>query len=258
MKLFTRKVGRGSPLVILHGLFGMSDNWMTLSKRFAEEGFEVFAPDARNHGQSPWTDDFNYEVMAEDVLQLMNGVGIERASVIGHSMGGKTAMYFACEHPSKVEKLIVVDMSPRVYAIANKDVIAAMRGIDLKNISSRKEAEVSLRDSLHDETTVQFLLKSLYWKGERLAWRFNLDAIEKNIERMCDGLPDNYYNDGPTLFLRGDNSSYISDNDTPMIKKHFPKATITTISNAGHWIHAENPQGFTEAVLKFLLRFTTK
>jgi len=252
MNLFSRKMGEGKPLVILHGLFGMSDNWMTLAKQFASKGFAVFMPDARNHGQSPWSEEFNYIVMAQDVLELLDIEGLQKATLIGHSMGGKTSMFFACKNSSRVEKLIVADMSPRKYPVGNLEVIAAMRAVDLSNITSRKEAEVSLKNSLKDEVTVQFLLKSLYWKDEKLAWRFNLDAIEKNIERMSDPLPSDYNFSSPTLFLRGDRSSYISNEDAPLIKQHFPNSMIEIIPNAGHWIHAENPQGFMNALLNFL------
>jgi pimeloyl-ACP methyl ester carboxylesterase len=195
MKLFFRKIGEGKPLIILHGLFGMSDNWMTLAKEFATHNFSVYLPDARNHGRSPWDDAFNYGVMADDLSKLMDDEKISLASLIGHSMGGKTAMLFATQHPERVEKLIVADMSPRKYPPGNLDVIAALHSVNLNLISSRKEAEEKLRAALKgDETTVQFLLKSLYWrphpqplsKGEGSSVELFLGGCCFVYEYFCD------------------------------------------------------------------------
>jgi esterase len=255
MKLFYRQEGEGQPLIILHGLFGMSDNWYTLGKEFAANNFSVYLPDARNHGRSPHAEDFNYDVMAEDIVQLMKDENISSASFIGHSMGGKTAMFFAAQHAEQVQKLIVTDMAPRGYESSNEKVVAALRAIDLNKISSRKEAEEKLRSALNDEVTTQFLLKSFYWKeGEekKLSWRFNVDAIAKNLQRTGDALPDNAIFIGDTLFIRGEKSNYITQADEPLIKKHFPNSEIKTVAGAGHWVHAENPKGFMEAALDFL------
>jgi esterase len=253
MKLFYRKIGEGKPLIVLHGLFGMSDNWNTLAKEFAEHGYAVYLPDARNHGRSPQDDEFNYDVMADDILQLMEDEAIDRAILTGHSMGGKTAMFFASKYAERVEKLVVADMAPRAYAATNEHVIAALRQIDLQTASSRKEVETALSNALkNDEVTTQFLLKSLYWNDDKkLDWRFNLDAIENNLDKMSEALPSNFHFNGDTLFIRGEKSNYITEADEPLIKKHFPKAIIKTIANAGHWIHAENPKGFMEAVALF-------
>jgi esterase len=256
MKLFFRKIGEGRPLIILHGVFGMSDNWMTLSKEFAANNFCVYAVDARNHGRSPHDDVFTFEAMADDVLELMDDEKISTASFIGHSMGGRTAMVFSSMHPERMEKLIVVDMSPRAYPSANQNVMAAMRSIDLNKISSRKEAEEKLKAALNgDEATAQFLLKSLYWEEgakKKLAWRFNLDVIEKNMSAAAGALNSDMLFNGPTLFIRGEKSDYITADDERVIKKHFPKAKIETIPGVGHWVHAENPTGFMEVVRKFL------
>jgi esterase len=253
MKLFFRKSGGGRPLIILHGLFGMSDNWMTLSKQFTENGFLVYAADARNHGRSPHSDDFNYSLMSNDVLELMADEHIDSAAVIGHSMGGKTGMWLACEHPGKVSRLVVADMAPRFYAPHHESVIAAIHSVDLE-AGSRKAAEKRLRETLHNEGTIQFLLKNLYWnEDEKLVWRFNISGIEKNIAAVGESLPEKFIFEGDTLFLRGGKSGYIIEKDFPEIKKIFPKAALKTVDNAGHWIHAENPKGFMDAVLPFLL-----
>jgi esterase len=253
MKLFFRKSGEGNPLIILHGLFGMSDNWMTLSKQFAEIGFTVYAADARNHGRSPHSDYFNYPVMCEDVLEMMADENMAHAAILGHSMGAKTAMWLACMHPERISKLISSDMAPRAYAPHHQNVLTAIHSVNLSATNSRKEAEDKLRETLRDEGTVQFLLKNLYWnEQDKLAWRFNLDGIEKNIAATGTALPADFRFEGETLFLRGEKSGYISDSDTAAIKKHFPRATVKTVANAGHWIHAENPAGFMEAALMFL------
>jgi pimeloyl-ACP methyl ester carboxylesterase len=253
MKLFFKKSGEGRPLIILHGLFGMGDNWMTLSRKFIDNGFQVYGVDARNHGRSPHSDEFNYHVMSEDLIELMDDENISAATVIGHSMGGKTAMWLACKHPDRVSKLISVDISPKYYAPHHQTVFAAIHGIDLGQLTSRKAAETGLREILHDEDTIRFLLKNLYWdEKEKLAWRFYLSGIEKSIGSIGDALPEEYMYNGKTLFLRGEKSGYVTVRDESEIVKHFPKAVISTVSNAGHWIHAENPNGFMDVVLSFI------
>ena len=239
--------------MILHGLFGMGDNWATLSRQFSEKGFVVYVVDARNHGRSPHSDEFNFPLMSNDMIELLDDEKLASAAVIGHSMGGKTAMWMACEHPDRISKLVVADMAPRFYAPHHQSVIAAIHAVNLDQVTSRKEVENMLRDSLRDEGTIQFLLKNLYWnEKEKLKWRFNLDGIEKNISNIGIALPEQYHFEGKTLFLRGEKSGYITDADKTDIEKHFPAAEIKTVPDAGHWIHAENPTGFMEAVIPFL------
>jgi esterase len=254
MKLFFKKSGEGKPLMILHGLFGMSDNWNTLSKQFSEKGFLVYLIDLRNHGRSPHSEEFDFGLMSGDMIELMNDEKLVSASVIGHSLGGKSAMWMACEHPDRVSKLLVADMAPRYYEPHHQSVIAAIHSVDPEHISSRKEAETILRESLRDEDTIQFLLKNLYWnEQEKLDWRFNITSIEKNISKIGIALPEHFRFNGKTLFLRGEKSGYITDADKQDIVNHFPSAIIKTIPGAGHWIHAENPKGFMDAALPFLL-----
>jgi esterase len=253
MKLFFRKSGEGKPLLIMHGLFGMSDNWSTLSKQFSEKGFLVYIVDARNHGRSPHSDEFDFPLMSADMIELMDDEKIQSANIIGHSMGGKTAMWMACENPNRISKLLVADMAPRFYAPHHEGVIAAIHAADPAIITSRKEAEKFLRESLHDEGTIQFLLKNLYWnENEKLDWRFNLNGIEKNLSNIGIALPEHFRFSGRTLFLRGEKSGYITETDKTDILKHFPSAEIKTVPDAGHWIHAENPSGFMNAALEFL------
>lgn len=252
MNLFYKKFGGGKPLIILHGLFGSLDNWQTIGKQFAEKGFEVYLVDQRNHGHSPHDEVWNYEVMSEDLLGLMQTLQLEKASIIGHSMGGKTAIYFANKYPNKLEKLIVADIATKYYPVHHSSVITTLKAVSLDKISSRKEAEEILNKNLPgDIGTQQFLLKSLYWiEGEekKLAWRFNLNVIAANIENI--GVEVETKNiTAPTLFMKGEKSEYINKEDIESLKKYFQ---LEVIPGAGHWIHAEKPIEFFNCALKFL------
>ncbi len=254
MKLFFKKTGEGKPLIILHGLFGMGDNWASLSKIFSEKGFCCYLVDQRNHGKSPHSEDFTYETMVEDLLELMIDEKISKADIIGHSMGGKTAMFFALNHPDRINKLIVADMAPRYYAPHHDAIFSALNSIDTSGLLSRKEAEEQLRAALKDESTIQFLLKNLYWKDDKhLDWRFGFLEIEKNIEEIGKELPPDSLINISVLFLRGERSGYINEKDRIEIKRIFPLAEIKTIPDAGHWIHAENPKIFMGMVIEYLL-----
>ena len=205
MKLFFKKTGEGKPLIILHGLFGQSDNWSTLSKNFSKNGFCCYLVDQRNHGRSPHSEDFTYEIMAEDLLELMNDEKIDSADIIGHSMGGKTAMFFALKHADRINKMIVADMAPKYYAPHHQAIFSALKSIDTSSLTSRKEAEEKLRNALNDESTIQFLLKNLYWNDEKkLAWRFGFLEIEKNSEEIGKALPPDSVINVPVLFLRSE------------------------------------------------------
>ena len=253
MKLHFKKSGEGKPLLILHGLFGLGDNWATLSKAFAQEGFCVYQIDQRNHRRSLHSFDFNYAFMANDLKLLMEDEKIETADIIGHSMGGKTAMFFAREYPKLVNKMIVADISPAYYPQHHHSVLSALHSMDLSQLKSRKEAEEILRNALNDEGTIQFLLKNLYWKTDtQLDWRFGLQEIEDNIEMVGEALPGEDVIDVPTLFLKGEKSGYIQEEQEELIRKRFSNVEIKTVPNAGHWIHAENPKAFLEMSLAFL------
>lgn len=258
MKLFYRKLGQGQPLIILHGLFGSSDNWQSIAKQLAEH-FEVFLVDQRNHGLSPHSDSWDYQAMSDDLHELMSDNHIVNPVLIGHSMGGKTVMQFALEHPEMIHKLIVVDIAPRYYPVHHREIIDALLSLDLNRIISRKEAEENLSKSIPGFSTRQFLLKNLYWleqeneQGRRLAWRFNLDVINKNIEKVGKTfILHEQHCSVPTLFMRGSESTYIPDTDMLLIKELFPNAKLITIPRAGHWIHADQPSAFVESVIRFV------
>ena len=252
MKLNFKKVGEGEPLVILHGLFGSLDNWMTLAKKLGEH-FEVFIVDARNHGQSPHSEEFNYDVMADDLYGFLREHNIVDPIILGHSMGGKTAMQFAMNYPNQLEKLIVADIAPKSYPVHHTAILDGMLSIELDIINTRKSADEQLSKYIEDFSTRQFLLKNLYWvEKEKLAWRFNLSIINDTIEIIGEGLDNVEPFEKPTLFIRGEKSNYISKNDFESINNIFPNSEITSM-NTGHWVHAENPTEFLNILSSFLL-----
>lgn len=253
MKLFYRKYGQGKPLLILHGLFGQSDNWNMLAKQFAEKGFEVYALDLRNHGLSPHSAVWDYNVMSEDLKELITDLNLNKVVLLGHSMGGKVAMTFAFNYPELLEKLIVVDIGPKYYPPHHQDVLRALTAVNFNTIKTRKEAEAVLSDFISDYGTKQFLLKNIYWKNDdTMAWRFNLNVIEKNIDTVGVATFSDQSCSLPTLFIRGENSRYILDADLADIHEQFPISTLTTIAKAGHWVHAEQPNAFFESVVGFV------
>lgn len=251
--LYSNIIGKGTPILILHGFLGMSDNWKSMGTKYAEEGFEVHLIDQRNHGRSFHSDIFNYDALVADVRRYMEHHSIRGAIVLGHSMGGKTAMLLACKHADRVSKLLVADIAPKFYPPHHQDIIDALNTINIRSIHSRKEAEEQLSKHLRNSAVRQFLLKNLYWADkEVLDFRFNLEVLSQKMEEVGEniGILDSY--NGPVLFLRGDRSEYISDSDLPEIKRHFPKAELITIENAGHWLHAENPLQFFEKSISFI------
>jgi esterase len=251
--LFSKIEGQGSPLLIIHGFLGMSDNWKTLSMQYAAQGFQVHAVDLRNHGKSFHSDDFSYEVMMNGVVEYCQFHQLTSVDVIGHSMGGKVAMLLATTYPDLVSKLIVADIGPKYYPPHHDTILASLNAVDFSQKPSRSDAEEIVSKYIHDFGTRQFLLKNLYWKEPgQLAFRFNLKVFNEKIETIGEALPFENHFDKKTLFLRGDKSDYILDSDFETILHHFPKAEIETISNAGHWLHAENPAEFFEKTVHFL------
>jgi esterase len=253
MKLHYHLTGEGRPLFILHGLFGLSDNWVTFTRRMAEDGFACYAVDLRNHGRSPHSMEFSYDLMQQDLLQLMDDLSISKASVLGHSMGGKAAMFFAMDHPQRVEKLVVADISPRYYPVHHTPMLQALKRIHPEELSSRNEAAAYLRNEEMDEATIQFLLKNLYRNDDgSFDWRFNLAAIENNIDAVGEALPPYARISVPALFVLGERSNYVTETDREEIKRIFSNVHIESVAAAGHWVHAENPEGFYSVVRKFL------
>ncbi|GAA3602132.1 alpha/beta fold hydrolase [Flavivirga amylovorans] len=254
MILHSNIIGEGQPFVILHGFLGMSDNWKTLGRQFSEQGFQVHLVDQRNHGRSFWHNNFNYEVLAEDLKHYCDIHNLTNITLLGHSMGGKTAMLFATQYPEIILKLLVVDISPRFYPIHHHDILEGLTALDFDMIHSRGEADKLLSNYVPDFGTRQFLLKNLYWieKG-KLALRVNLEVLKEEVGEVGEALPSHAKFEKDTLFLRGDRSEYIGEEDERIISNHFTSVDIVTISNSGHWLHAENPKDFFEAAINFML-----
>ena len=253
MLLHSNIIGEGEPFVILHGFLGMGDNWKTLAKQFSEEGYEVHLVDQRNHGRSFHDVDFDYDILAEDLKKYCDYHELENIILLGHSMGGKTAMVFAVKYPQIVKKLIVADISPRFYPIHHDAILEGLASLDFNTIKSRKEADEQLSKYVREFGIRQFLLKNLYWveKG-KLGLRINLKVLTENVAEVGEALPIRLTFEGDTLFLRGDRSEYIGTNDERLIKMQFPNASIATVSKADHWLHAENPEEFYQFVMNFI------
>jgi len=253
MKLFHRELGEGDPLMILHGLFGFSDNWQTHAKKLAEY-YRVILVDLRNHGRSDWDEEFSYEIMADDVLELCDDLGLEDLILVGHSMGGKVAMQVARKREELLEKLIIVDMGIKGYPMHHDHIIAGIKSVTLDTISARREAEQQLGAYIESDGIKQFLLKNMYWKEKgQLAWRMNMPVLEREMPNILSGFEaDEIFT--PTLFIRGAMSNYILDEDIPSLETQFPDMELITVDNAGHWVHAEAPNEFQEALLGFSLR----
>ncbi|WBX74085.1 alpha/beta fold hydrolase [Tenacibaculum pacificus] len=253
--LHSRIVGEGKPLLILHGYFGMGDNWKTHANKFAEDGFEVHLIDQRNHGRSFHSDDFYYEVLVEDLHRYIEHHNLTDVILLGHSMGGKTAMLFATEYPDLVEQLVIADISPKMYPPHHHDILDALNSVDFTVQNSRKLIEEQLTSLIPEPGIRQFLLKSVYRKTkEELAFRFNLKSLTENNNEVGEPLPSFTVFEGETLFLKGANSGYISVNEEPIISAHFPNSKIVSIANSGHWLHAENPKDFYAEVINFILK----
>ena len=251
MKLNFKEFGKGKPLLILHGLMGMLDNWQGIAKELSPD-FNVFTIDLRNHGHSPHNSEFSYECMANDVLEFVDDMGFHEILLMGHSMGGKVAMKFAQNNSELVEKLIVVDIGPKAYPVYHTTILDGLNAIDFNIVKSRKEAENILKNYIPTVAERLFLLKNMYWKDNtQLNWRFNLEAITKNIPNLGVEINDRLF-DKPTLFISGENSSYIIKSDLENILISFPFATFIVIPNASHWVHTDQPQLFLSIVQKFL------
>lgn len=251
MQLNYQISGSGEPLVILHGLFGTLENWGAQIKALSEH-FTVIAVDLRNHGRSPHSDDMSYPLMSDDVIELLDELNLNQVLLMGHSMGGKVAMQLAMNHPERLKKLIVVDISPVVYEPNHDDVFAGLFSIQLDQIKSRSEADKQLSEHVKDLGVRAFLLKNLYRNEEKaFAWRMNLEVLHtayNNISQPPSGQP--YA--GDTLFIKGENSNYITAKYTDAITSNFPAVKYKMIQGAGHWPHAEKPTVFTKLVTNFL------
>jgi len=253
MKLHHRILGEGRPLMILHGLFGFSDNWQSHAKKLAEY-FQVILVDLRDHGHSDWSNETSYQLMAQDVFELCQDLKLEEIHLVGHSMGGKVAMEFANQHEDLLEKLVIVDIGFKEYPMHHQHILAGIHSVNVVNNKTRREAEKQMSEHIESEGIKQFLLKNLYWKEKgQLAWRMNVAVLERDMPNILAAVEIDEIGI-PTLFIRGEMSNYILDEDIELLEEKFIDAEITTIPEAGHWVHAESPEVFLDSLLSFCLR----
>lgn len=254
MKLYYRQVGEtGTPIIILHGIFGSSDNWLTISKTIADNNHRVFLVDQRNHGRSPRSEVFDYESMASDLAGFIEEHQLDKPVLIGHSMGGKVVMQFAMDYPDQFSRLVVVDIAPKFYPVHHGEILRGLDAIPLEKIKSRTEADAVLSEYEPIPTVRQFLLKNLYRNEQgQFEWRLNLAVINREIHGVGEELMHARTVTEPTLFIRGSESGYIQDEDIDSIRKIFPNVTLETIEGAGHWVQAQKPDEFVEVLSRFL------
>lgn len=252
MELNFKTYGQGEPLIILHGLFGSLDNWQTIGKTLAEH-FLVFLVDQRNHGRSPHLDDMSYPILAEDLRDFMESHWIYRAHIVGHSMGGKTAMQFALHYPDMVDRLVVIDIAPKQYPGGHEEIFQALLDLQIDRIESRQEAEEFLSQRISSPPVLQFLLKNISRQTNgTYSWKMNLPVLYRNYRHLLDNIKGQEVYDAPSLFLRGGLSSYVLPEDEPAIRALFPQSRIETVNHAGHWVHAEAPDEVIAHVKNFL------
>lgn len=251
MELNFKSFGQGDPVIILHGLFGNLDNWQTFAKQLAEH-FLVYIVDLRNHGRSPHVEEMNYRAVAEDLKEFMEAQWIYEASIIGHSMGGKTAMQFAFDHPDMLKHLVVVDIAPKAYTGGHETILKAMMDLNPGQLENRSDAEEQLAGTITDPAIRLFLLKNLSRnKDGGYDWKINLPVLNREYPNILSAVKGEPFA-GPALFIRGERSDYIQDADLPQIRALFPQAELTTVPGAGHWVHAEAPKILLSEVSRFL------
>ena len=264
MELFFRKIGKNKPtLIVLHGLYGSSDNWMNLA-RYWSKYYEVYLVDLRNHGRSPHSKTHSYKAMRDDILSLMDNQKIQKAIVLGHSMGGKLAMRLAMDYPERINALIVVDIAPKNYISENnkqlqkhRNILKAMQKLKLEQFQRREEIDSFLSKLIPEERVRQFIMKNIKRnKDFSFSWKLNLPVIQSEIENITQGFSEHEIKKNvsgfPVLFIKGEQSDYILENDKAIIESIFPSSEMQTIPNAGHWVHAEQSEQLSKLVLNFL------
>lgn len=252
VKLHYKHSGTGEPVLILHGLFGMLDNWQTFS-RYLSQKYSVYSIDLRNHGRSPHSDAFDYPTLGDDIIEFITTHNLGRIHLIGHSLGGKVAMQVALSHPDSIDHLMIVDMAPKAYASGHDEIIDALLSIQPAEMQSRKHIEEALMDKLRDPGIVLFLMKNIARREDGpLYWRMNLPVLVAQYQNITAAITSTTVFDGPTLFVRGGRSRYIQDSDWPEILKLFPHAQLRTVEQAGHWVHADQLDELIRITEEFL------
>ncbi len=254
VELNYKTFGQGKPVVFLHGLFGMLDNWQTFGKMIANEGYMVYLVDQRDHGKSPFTEEFSYEILAEDLKQFLESHWLYDSILVGHSMGGKTVMKLADEYPELIDKMVVVDIAPKTYQGGHSAIFEALMSIDLDWTESRNEVMEHLRSHLNEgDAVIQFLLKNLQRKKEGgYRWKMNVELLHQFYLNILGNDLVSKDIDVETLFVRGGDSNYIQEEDWGMIKKTFSQSTLQTVEGAGHWVHAQKPQELFRLIMEFI------
>jgi esterase len=250
MKLSHQTFGTGQPIVILHGLFGSADNWRSLAKQLATQAL-VITVDLRNHGRSPHCSEQTYALMSDDLVQLLQELNLKKVDIMGHSIGGKVAMDFSLRYPQWLRRMVVVDIAPKQYPDEHSAIFKALLAINLSLYSSRNQVDNALKLALPNKAVRQFLLMNLNLNGEQLDWRINLQALYDNYPEFLAAVCESEASLIPSCFIRGGQSNYISSEDEDLIKSRFPLAQLTTIKNAGHWVHADAPQQFLTTITEF-------
>ena len=248
MQLHTQILGQGQPLVLLHGLFGSADNWGSIAKHFSQH-YQVISVDLRNHGRSPHSDTQTYPDMADDLLAVLDTLGLSQVYLLGHSLGGKVAMQFATQYSDRVRKLIVVDMAMRAYPDRYTQLMDHMLAVDLSQMASRNEVDNALKDAIPNLRVRQFLLTNLVKNEAQLQWRINLPALKANYATLIAAIAVHF--DQPSLFIRGERSDYVQASDIAELQRHFPQTEFVSLPT-DHWVHAEQPELFIQAVEKFI------
>jgi esterase len=251
MRLNYQMQGHGTPLIILHGFLGSSDNWRSMSKRLSSH-FTVYCLDLRNHGQSPHSDAMDYPIMAADLREFVEERSLAQAFFLGHSMGGKVAMQFAGQYPEMVEKLVVVDIAPKAYPPTHKSLLAALRAVDLRAAKNFSDIDAALSASIPEAAVRQFLIKNLTRDERGFHWRIALDAIMQNYDALTQAVIVEPPFNKPACFIRAGRSNFVADEDSALIRKSFPQAEIKTIASAGHWVHTDAADEFYKTVTSFL------
>ena len=266
MELFYRKLGKGPPMIIVHGLYGSSDNWLSIGKALSDN-FTVYLVDQRNHGQSPHNEVHDYPSMRDDLIEFMDKHELSKATIIGHSMGGKTAVFLSESNPERIDALVVIDIAPTKYeaeapgmqAETHKRIMDAMLEVDFSRASSREDVDKQLAINIDSSRIRSFLLKNLVRNQDKsFQWKLNVSVLRKNLEEILGGLDAKKYQGGeeiagfPVLFIRGQKSDYISDDDILVIQQIFPMARVTTLPDAGHWLHVEQPALLIKTIRYFL------
>jgi len=252
MILHTEITGQGQAIVLIHGLFGSYENLGVIARALAGQ-WQVVNLDMRNHGRSDWYDTMSYALMAEDVKDTLDHLGLDQVILLGHSMGGKIAMEFALRYPDRVNKLILADISPVQNRPRHLEILSALDGIDLNNLQSRQQADQQLALSITETGVRQFLLKSLYKEDDHFRWRFNIKALIANYQQLLEAPPSKGPYTGPTLFIKGAESDYLLPEHQSLIQQLFPHSKAKVIMGTGHWLHAEKPVAFAKIVTDFLL-----